>query len=77
MMFTQNKGLVGLDKARPLGLILQTEGVTPQGGVCLPVTDLKQLLDNLQAFGIAAEDQGNGIMYIYATNADHTGECPD
>lgn len=44
-LLTQGKGLAGLDKTRPWGVVLLTDGeqFTPYG--FLPVTDLKQLVE--------------------------------
>ena len=63
-MFTQGKGLVGLDKSKPWGVILQTDGqqFLPVG--CLPVTDLGQALQVVQGFGIQIQDGEDGAKMI-------------
>jgi hypothetical protein len=64
MSFTQQKGLAGLDKSKPLGLIVQSTNDMPGGAVCIPVTDLNALLDVVKAYGITAKDAGNGLMQV-------------
>ena len=61
-MFTQNKGLAGLDKSRPLGVVVLTDGMSFPGAVCVPVTDLDALLAVLEPFGVTVEDQGDQKM---------------
>ncbi|MBA3482659.1 MAG: hypothetical protein H0T51_12670 [Pirellulales bacterium] len=63
-MFTQNKGLAGLDKSKPIGVIVQTDGTMPAGAVCVPVTDLNALLDVVKGFGVTAADAGNGLQQL-------------
>ena len=46
-LFTQGQGLAGLDRKRPLGVTLTTDGLQFQPLVVLPVTNLKQLLEAL------------------------------
>jgi hypothetical protein len=69
-MFTQNKGLAGLDKDRPLGLFVVSDGADFQGAICVPVTDIDALLEVLEPFDVTAEDQGNGtqILSVGGTN---------
>jgi hypothetical protein len=66
MMFTQQQGLAGLDKSKPIGAVLQSDGQMPGGAVCLPVTDLNALLQVLAPFGITSEDAGDGLLQIKA-----------
>src|SRR5690606_5434243 len=61
LMMTQQKGLAGLDKTKPLGLLVQTDGQMPAGAVCVPVTDFNALLDVVKGFGITSQDAGNGL----------------
>lgn len=63
-LFTQNKGLAGVDKARPWGMVLQTDGMqfVPVG--CLPVTSLDELLELAVGFGVMAEDAGDGVKEL-------------
>ncbi len=62
MGFTQ-----GLDKTKPLGLIVQSDGMGFSGALCIPVTDLKQLVTNLQMFGVTSEDAEDGMLMISAS----------
>ncbi|NOZ39316.1 MAG: hypothetical protein GXP24_03715 [Planctomycetes bacterium] len=59
----------GLDHTKPIGLIVQSDGITPSGALCLPVTDLKQLLAVLKNFGVLSEDTGNGTFEISANGS--------
>ena len=61
MGFTQ-----GLDKTKPLGAIVQSDGMGFSGALCVPVTDLNQLVGNLQLFGVMSEDAGDGLLKINA-----------
>lgn len=63
-MMTQQKGLAGLDKTKPIGVLVQTDGQMPAGAVCLPVSDLNALLDVAKGFGITSQDAGNGLKQI-------------
>jgi hypothetical protein len=65
MQATQNQGLKGFDKTKPLGLIVQTDDSGMfAGSACLPVTDLAQLLEVLAPFGVDSQDAGNGVTQI-------------
>jgi hypothetical protein len=44
----------GLDKAKPLGVLVQSDGMQFGGAICLPITNLKTFLANLQAFGVTS-----------------------
>lgn len=44
-LFTQGKGLVGLDRERPWGVLIGTDGEEIGGCAFVPVTDLKKLMD--------------------------------
>jgi len=63
-MFTQGKGLAGIDKSRPWGVLLQTDGIQFLPIGCLPVTDLDALLELTQVFGVQVEDLGNGLKEV-------------
>ena len=69
-MFTQNKGLAGLGKNRPLGLFVVSDGTDFQGAICVPVTDTDALLEVLGPFGVIAEDQGNGTKILSVGNTN-------
>lgn len=61
-LFTQGQGLAGLDKTRPLGITLATDGLNFQPLIVLPVTDLKQLLTALEGL-IGPAEEGDDGMY--------------
>lgn len=63
-MFTQNKGLAGLDKSKPIGVILQSNSGMPEPLICVPVTDSDELLGVAKQFGVTTEDLGDGVMQI-------------
>lgn len=67
-LFTQGQGLVGLDRTRPLGVALNTDGLSFQPLIVLPVTDLKQLLGALEGLVGAAQDAGDGIYELDVFN---------
>ena len=69
-MFTQGKGLAGLDKSRPIGVLVLSDGAGFQGAACLPVTSLDELLGALAGLGIQAEDQGDGVKKITGPNGE-------
>ena len=66
LMSTENQGLAGLDKSKPIGVIVQTDGMNFSGAICLPVSDLEKLLVALQGLGVTSEDQVDGITGINA-----------
>jgi hypothetical protein len=68
MLFTQNKGLEGLDKSKPWGAIVQTDGFQFVPLVCLPVTDLQPLLGLMEVFGMSTSDAGDGVTEIEIPN---------
>lgn len=62
--FTGGQGLAGLDKSRPWGLVLQTDGSTFAPLVCLPVTDLDAMLALLMNFQVRSEPLDGGVYEI-------------
>ena len=56
----------GLNKSQPLGAVIQTDGMTFGGAICLPIADFATFLTNLKAFGIESSDAGDGITQIAA-----------
>lgn len=62
---TQGKGLAGLDKSRPVGIILTWDGSKPAGYAFAPVKDLKQLLGVLELYA-KVEDGGSGLYTVAA-----------
>lgn len=63
-LFTQGKGLAGLDKTKPIGAIIQTDGISPSGALCVPVSDVNALLDVTKGMGVTATDIGDGVSQI-------------
>ena len=63
-MFTQGRGIVGLDKSQPIGVMLQTDGVTFVPIVALPINDLSALLELVKGMGITPFEAGDGITEI-------------
>lgn len=50
----------GLDHSKPIGLVVQSDGIAPSGSLCLPVADLNVLAPFLKNFGVMSEDKGDG-----------------
>ena len=66
MVFAQ--GLQGLDKTRPWGVVVSTDGTNfPRLGF-LPVTNVKQLLASLQGLIGPADDAGGGVYSLETNN---------
>lgn len=62
--FTQGKGLDAIDKTKPWGVIVQTDGIQLQPVGCLPVRKLDDLLNVVAAFGIEVKDVAGGVKEI-------------
>jgi hypothetical protein len=62
--FTQGKGPDAIDKTKPWGVIVMTDGmqILPVG--CLPVTRLSDLLDVARAYQVEVKDLGNGVTEL-------------
>jgi hypothetical protein len=67
-LFTQGQGLNGLDKKRPLGVTLTTDGTQFQPLLVLPVTNLKTLLEALAGLVGEAQDNGKGVFELNVFN---------
>lgn len=65
-MLTQMTGpnLAGLDKSRPLGVVLQATGFNVAPIICLPVSDEGALRQAATAAGFGAEDMGDGVIHL-------------
>lgn len=63
-MFTQGKGLDGIDQDQPWGVILQTDGqqFLPVG--CIAVTDINKVFDIARGFGAQISDGADGVKQI-------------
>lgn len=63
-LFTQGQGLAGLDKSKPMGAVVRTDGFTFQPLMFVAVEDLNKLLEVLALFEIESEDQGDGVFQL-------------
>ncbi|MEM8864714.1 MAG: hypothetical protein AAGF31_04125, partial [Planctomycetota bacterium] len=63
-LFTQGKGLQGLDRSKPWGVVVQFDGGQPVPVICLPIDDLDGMLQIAQAFGVVADDAGGGVKEL-------------
>lgn len=63
-LFTQNKGLAGLDKARPWGAFVGVDFLLNPGMLFVPVTNLQDLLSALGPILGEPEDAGGGIWHV-------------
>ncbi len=63
-LMTQGKGLAGLDKSKPWGLVVQTDGQEFPVFGFIPVTDLKALLAVIEKFDIESEEVDGGVLKI-------------
>ncbi|NLY00022.1 MAG: hypothetical protein GXY83_28320 [Rhodopirellula sp.] len=66
--FTDSKGLEGLDKSRPWGFLVRTDGQEFPMHAFLPVTDLKKLLAALEPAIGEPGDAGEGV-YEFETES--------
>lgn len=62
--FTGGRGVEGLDKDRPLGLVLQTDGSGFTPMACLPIPDATPLLELAENFGFEPLDLGDGVYEL-------------
>ncbi len=62
--FTGGRGLEGLDKNRPIGVVVQTDGAgfAPIG--CLPIADLTPVLELAENFALEPIDNGDGVYEL-------------
>ena len=67
-LFTQAKGLNGLDTKRPLGIVLGTDGTGLEPIGFLPVTDLKKLLNATAGLIGPIERRPDGVLQIERLN---------
>jgi hypothetical protein len=65
---TQFQGLVGLDKSKPWGASVSSDGQAFQTLVFLPVTDLQKLFGALANFVGEPKDSGDGIWQVRVNN---------
>jgi hypothetical protein len=67
---TGGKGLAGLDKSKPIGVLVQAAGMSPSFGVCVPVTDQAALLDLTKMVGAMSKDLGDGVTQLSVFGQD-------
>jgi hypothetical protein len=68
---TGGKGLAGLDKTKPWGFIVQSDGMQFLPLVCLPVTNADDLLATIAAAnGTEVNDDGTGIQRLALPNGE-------
>ena len=73
MLLTQRtggKGLAGLDKSKPIGMVVQAAGMSPSFGVCVPVTDQAAFLGLATMVGAMSKDLGNGVTQVSVMGQD-------
>jgi hypothetical protein len=63
-MFTQGKGLDGIDQSKPWGVILQTDGQNFLPVGCIAVTDINKVFDIVRGFGAQITDTAGGAKQI-------------
>jgi len=64
----------GLEKDKPLGVLIQSDGMNFGGAICLPIKDLATFVANLKAFGVTTADAGNGVTQISANGQQLFGK---
>ncbi len=62
--FTGGRGLEGLDKTRPIGVVLQTDGASFAPIGCLPVADLTPMLELAENFGLEPVALVDGVYEL-------------
>ena len=67
-LFTQGKGLDGVDQTKPWGVILQTDGQQFMPVACIAVTDLDKVLALVKGFGAQVQDGADGAKQIALPN---------
>ncbi len=67
-LFTQGKGVAGLDRERPSGAVIRLDGEKPSGFVFLPITDLDQLHDVFKPYLGEVTELDGGVQRIQGKN---------
>jgi len=67
-LFTQGKGLDGIDQSKPWGIIVQTDGQNFLPVGCIAVTDIDKVLSLAQGFGAQVQDGADGAKQIALPN---------
>jgi hypothetical protein len=66
--FTQGKGLEAIDRTRPWGVVVQTDGAQLLPIGCLPVKKLSDLLDVAAAYGVEVKDADDDVKELARPN---------
>lgn len=66
--FTQGKGANAIDKSKPWGLIVQTDGAGFYPVGCLPISKIDDVLDVAKAYGADVKDGENGTKQLALPN---------
>jgi hypothetical protein len=67
-LFTQGKGADALQKDKPWGVIVQTDGNGFQPVVCLPVKKLEDLVAVATAYGVQVNEGDDGVKELVLPN---------
>jgi len=62
--FTGGRGLEGLDKSRPIGVVLRTDGSAFTPLVCLPIPDLDPILELAENLGLEPLLDDSGVYEV-------------
>ncbi len=60
-LFTNNQGLAGLDKTRPMGVVVILDGEKPCGYAFVPVSDLEKLIGVVKPFAKKMKTHDDGV----------------
>ena len=67
-LFTQGQGVQGLDKTKPVGMLIQTDGMQVHPIGCVPITDLAGLLSIAQGFQATVTENDDGSKTLALPN---------
>jgi len=63
-IFTGGQGLEGLDKSKPWGLAVSSDGIEFQILAFMPISDLEKFTGMLGAVGASAQEEGEGVWKL-------------
>lgn len=63
-LFTQGKGLSGLDKSKPWGVVVQTDGVQFLPIGCVPASNADQLISVAEGLGARVQELSQGVKEL-------------
>ena len=72
-VFTQGRGLAGLDTSRPWALVFESDGSERRGYACLPVDDPDSFVDVVRPLAKKVEDLGDGVQKLQGNRPDNVG----